>query len=32
MQQITGGFKYDGDGWDNTLEMKVRTIRVEPLS
>ena len=32
MQQITGGFKSDGDGWDNALEMKVRTIRVEPLS
>jgi hypothetical protein len=31
MQAITGGFKSEGDGWDNTLELKVRTIRVEPL-
>jgi hypothetical protein len=31
MQQITGGLKDQGDGWDNTLELKVRTVRVEPL-
>jgi len=31
IQPITGGFKSDGDGWDNTLEMKVKTIRVQPL-
>jgi hypothetical protein len=30
-QPITGGFKEDGYGWDNDLELKVRTIRVEPL-
>jgi hypothetical protein len=27
----TGGLKDQGDGWDNTLELKVRTVRVEPL-
>jgi hypothetical protein len=32
IQAITGGLKSDGDGWENTLEMKVKTIRVEPLA
>lgn len=31
-QDVTGGLKSQGHGWDNTLELKVRTIRVEPLS
>jgi hypothetical protein len=31
MQRITGGFKDQGDGWDNALELRVRTVRVEPL-
>lgn len=30
-QPITGGFKDGGHGWENTLELKVRTSRVEPL-
>jgi hypothetical protein len=31
VQPVTGGLTDQGDGWDNTLELKVRTIRVEPL-
>jgi len=30
-QAVTGGLKDGGDGWDNTLELKVRTIRVQRL-
>ncbi len=30
-QLITGGLTDGGDGWDNTLELKVRTIRVQRL-
>lgn len=30
-QQITGGLRDQGSGWDNTLELKVRTIRVQRL-
>lgn len=32
VQPVTGGFKDAGSGWDNTLELKVRTIRLERLS
>lgn len=31
MQPVTGGLKNQGYGWDNVLELKVRTIRVERL-
>jgi len=31
MQDITGGLTSDGDGWNNTLVLKVRTTHVEPL-
>jgi hypothetical protein len=30
-QRITGGLTEGGGGWDNTLELKVRTIRVQRL-
>lgn len=30
-QAVTGGLQDQGDGWDNTLEMKVRTIRVQRI-
>ena len=31
VQPVTGGLTDQGYGWDNALELKVRTIRVEPL-
>jgi hypothetical protein len=31
VQPVTGGLTAGGYGWDNALELKVRTIRVEPL-
>ncbi len=31
-QPITGGLQDQGYGWDNTLELKIRTIKVQPLS
>jgi hypothetical protein len=31
MQPVRGGLTDQGYGWDNALELKVRTIRVEPL-
>jgi hypothetical protein len=31
VQPVTGGLTDGGYGWDNALELKVRTIRVEPL-
>ena len=30
VQPVRGGLTDQGYGWDNTLELKVRTIRVEP--
>jgi hypothetical protein len=31
MRPVRGGLQDQGYGWDNVLELKVRTIRVEPL-
>lgn len=31
VQPVSGGLTDGGYGWDNALELKVRTIRVEPL-